>query len=122
MACWCKDCQLTCPVHILWPWFQKLELGTNPFADINPVQALSTLRCLLQQLEIEEAGQYRTQDLRRGHAKDILENGGSLHEILSAGGWKSPAFLEYLDLGQPEMGTVFEYHLAESSSEDEGDC
>ena len=55
-----------------------------------------------------------------GVAQDLLVNGASLAEILSAGQWKSPAFLAYLDLETLEKGAVIEAHRDESSSDDEG--
>ena len=69
---------------------------------------------------MEDAGSYRCHDIRRGHARDLQLNGGSLYEILAAGEWKSPAFLDYLELVELESGAVVEAHMAESSSEDEG--
>ena len=71
-------------------------------------------------LDIEGAKSYRTHDLRRGHAEDLEMGGASLFEILSAGEWRSPAFLTYLDLHELEKGAVVEAHLEESSSEDGG--
>ena len=62
---------------------------------------------------------YRCHDLRRGHAKDMQLNGATLYEILAAGEWKSPAFLDYMSLMELETGAVIEAHQAESSSEDE---
>ena len=117
-ACWCGQCQVTCPVHVLWPFFAKLELGKMAFAGVYAGSALKQLRAMLQVLGIENFGQYRCHDLRRGHAKDMQLRGASLYEILAAGEWKSPAFLDYLSLMDLEMGAVIEAHQAESSSED----
>jgi len=83
--------------------------------------ALGSLRAILKALDVEGWKWYRTHDLRRGHARDLQLSGANLFHILSAGEWKSPAFLAYLDLTQLEMGAVVEAHLAESSSEDEGE-
>tara|TARA_B100000780_G_C20973801_1_gene388888 strand:- start:220 stop:432 length:213 start_codon:yes stop_codon:yes gene_type:complete len=68
---------------------------------------------------VPEYGMYKTHDIRRGHAQDLLANGASLALILRAGQWRSPAFLEYLDLEALEKGAVVEAHLDESSSDDE---
>ena len=70
-------------------------------------------------LQIVDAPKYRTQDLRRGHAQDLLESGATLGEILRAGQWRSPAFLKYLDLESLEQDAVVEAHLDESSSDGE---
>lgn len=62
----------------------------------------------------------RTHDWRRGHAKDMQMNGKRLWEILQAGDWRSPAFMEYLDLHRLEEDGVAEAHgVAELSDDDE---
>ena len=71
-------------------------------------------------MKVPEAKHYRTHDLRRGHAKDLVQKGANLCEILSAGEWRSPAFLSYIDYCELERGAVAEAHYNESSSEDEG--
>ena len=55
---------------------------------------------------IANASLYRCHDLRRGHAKDLQESGAPLRVILEAGEWKSPAFLEYLDIHKLETDLV----------------
>ena len=118
-ACWCKSCVDTCPVHTLWPFFRGVGEGVMPFEDFTPGYALKALRNMLRRLQVPQAGVYRTHDIRRGHAQDLLVKGASLSEILRAGQWKSPAFLEYLDLEVLEKGAVLEANLDESSSDDE---
>ena len=119
-ACWCCQCQITCPVHALWPYFEKLKIGEMAFPGIYAGKALRQLRTMLELLGIENASRFRCHDLRRGHAKDLQLRGANLYEILAAGEWRSKAFLEYLSPGDLEMGAVIEAHQAESSSEDEG--
>ena len=118
-ACWCKSCAATCPVHALWHYFSGLEKGAEPFSAFTPGFALKSLRNMLRRLMVPEYGMYRTHDIRRGHAQDLLAKGASLALILRAGQWRSPAFLEYLDLEALEKGAVVEAHLDESSSDDE---
>ena len=60
---------------------------------------------------------FRTQDLRRGHALDLQLSGAPLWAILSAGEWKSPAFLQYLDMHRLETELVVQAHLDESEGE-----
>lgn len=43
--------------------------------------------------------------------------GASLYEILKAGEWSSPAFLNYLDLHELEKEAVVEAHMDESDDE-----
>ena len=115
-GCWCKECSKTCPVHVLGPMLDELQHGEKMFPGISAGEALRMLRVMLTALGIAKAQQYRTHDLRRGHAKDLQLSGGltwrvhawrsgwrcvpgaPLWEILAAGEWRSPAFLAYLDL------------------------
>ena len=66
-------------------------------------------------------------DLRRGHAADIQQNGGTIYEILAAGEWKPGSHLAYLDKKALECGAVSEAHLqvvvtdTSSGAEEDGD-
>ena len=115
----CETCRFTCPVHVLWPYFEKFPVGTKPFQDITLAKSLKTLRMLLGRLCVNDAFAYRCHDIRRGHANDMLQRGRSRYEMLMAGEWRSPAFLTYLDMIELEMGAVIEAHADESSSGDE---
>ena len=117
-SCWCASCKATCPVHVLGKFLMEFCPGSAPFASISPGAALSFLRNLLEWLEVPSAGSHRTHDLRRGHAKDLQLSGASLAEILAAGQWRSPAFLQYLDVEQLEHDAVVAAHLDESSESD----
>jgi hypothetical protein len=114
-SCWCASCKATCPVHVLGKFLMEFCPGDAPFAGISAGTALSLLRNLLEWLEVSNVTSYRTHDLRRGHAKDLQVSGASLAEILAAGQWRSPAFLQYLDIEQLEHDAVVEAHLEESS-------
>ena len=78
-------------------------------------------------LGVPEAHLYRTHDLRRGHAQawaarlparsawgsaqNMLEWGqshGRMVEILNAGQWRSPAFLQCISTLELEAGAVLE--------------
>ena len=102
----CETCEFTCPVHVLWPFFEKFPVGTKPFQDITPAKSLKTLRMLLGKLCVNDAFAYRCHDIRRGHANDMLQRGRSLYEILMAGEWRSPAFMTYIDMCELEKGAV----------------
>ena len=73
-----------------------------------PARALSDLRQMLEMVGTPKAKEYRCHDLRRGHALDLQLKGTPLHEILAAGEWRSPAFLEYLDRHAAERDMVQE--------------
>ncbi len=95
---------------------------------------------MLDLLEVKDAQLYRTHDLRRGHAQDLIESGANLAEILAAGQldhvawlgllydglragqWRSPAFMSYIDAQELERRAVVEAHVEESSDEDDDDA
>ncbi len=103
--------------------------------------ALEKLRFMLGQVGVVKAELFRTHDLRRGHARDLQLSGRRVHstcalcvgisghwfagaplwQILNAGEWRSPAFLEYMDLHRLEGDLVVQAHVDESESEDESD-
>ena len=45
------------------------------FGCVTAANALSTMRFILVQMGVEQASDYRTHDLRRGHAQDLVESG-----------------------------------------------
>ena len=114
-ACWCHQCTLTCPLHVLGGYFKALGCGAAPFVAFTPASALASLRSVLRELGVANANAYRTHDFRRGHARDMQARGATLREILDAGEWRSPSFLGYLDLDQLEADVVLEAHLNDSS-------
>ena len=57
--------------------------------------------------------------IRRGHADDLRASGATLYEILTAGQWRSPAFLTYLDIHTLEADAVLQAHMDESSSDED---
>ena len=116
--CWCASCPVTCPVHTLGVYFNSLDFGAQPFSWFSAADALKCLRGFLEFLKVPEADLYRCHDLRRGHARDLQAMGKTLAEILAAGGWRSPAFLDYMDKQQLEDDVVVEAHLGDSSDED----
>ena len=116
--CWCNSCRLTCPVHVLGPFLLECGPGAQPLAMHDARSALQVLRGWLGVLQVDNASSYRTHDLRRGHARDMLVAGARLCEILRAGEWRSAAFLAYLDKAELECGATLEAHLGESSDEE----
>ena len=59
-------------------------------------------------LGVPNSLEYGLQSLRRGHAQQILDDGGTLADVLKAGQWASPAFLLYLDYTDVEQAAVLE--------------
>ena len=100
--------------------FRDMPAGSRPFAGITSTQAVRCLRALLQEMEVPEAGLYRTHDFRRGHAHDLQMSGAPLSVILEAGEWRSATCPQqcYMDSVALEASTVLEAHMAESDGSD----
>ncbi len=67
--------QVSCPIHSIGIWLDKQNEGEAVFANIGAAAALQQLRLLLQLLEVPDWETYRSHDLRRGHAQDLVESG-----------------------------------------------
>ena len=117
-SCWCQKSSITCPIHALGADLASCGHGDALFPGITAPKALSTLRSVLAALGIEQAADYKPQDFRGGHADDLRASGAPLRTILEAGGWRSPAFMKYLNLDQLESGMVVQAHLDEGSHDD----
>lgn len=115
--CWCRESQLTCPVHILGAWLEKLPSGARPFVHLGAGAALAALRRSLTVLGISSPQSYKLHDFRRGHAHHLAACGQPLHVILRAGEWRSAAFLAYLDVCELDTRAVLEAHWVDSDAE-----
>ena len=71
---------------------RECKQGEALFSNITPNEALGTLRHLLGQIGVENHREYRTHDLRRGHADDLFASSAPFVVILRAGDWDSVAF------------------------------
>jgi hypothetical protein len=74
-GCWCKQSPKTCPVHVVGPYLDQHGEGQPLFAGVTATSTLKVLRQMLGALNVEGACDYRTHDLRRGHAKDLQQSG-----------------------------------------------
>ena len=93
----------------------------SPHAHSYLGSALAQLRVMLSLLCVENAGSYRTHDLRRGHARVMQAWGATAREILEMGGWRSGACMEYLDRDCLVDDAVLEAHLVESDAGEDSD-
>ena len=73
-GCWCRESSRTCPLHALGPLVASCAFGQRVF-DVSPANALGVLREILCGMGVEKAESYRTHDLRRGHAQDLVDSG-----------------------------------------------
>ena len=85
---------------------------------------IKALRMLLGSLGVMRAADYRTHDLRRGHADDLRRSGGRAAEIYRAGTWKpsSRGPFSYLHLSEIEMDAVDEAADPWSSDYESDEC
>ena len=104
---------------VLGPLIKESSPGAALFGGITGQDALRKLRFMLAAIGVENSEQYRSHDIRRGHALDLQCAGVPLWQILEAGEWSSPAFLKYLDLHRLDAELVVQAHAGESDSEDE---
>ena len=119
-TCSCAGSPLMCPVHILWDKFlANVPVDTKPWLNVSAAQVMKWIRGAFLALtvcvwngrqiygvvfckQVPNASAYGTHSLRRGHARDLLESGATLAEILRAGQWRSAAFMRYLNLADIE--------------------
>ena len=106
--CICHSYPRLCPVHI----FSRLVDATKR-AMVGKIFQFSysafqnTMRVHLRDLGVEGYQDYSTKAFRRGTAQEMVATGSSLAEVLSAGQWRSAAFLLYLRRADIEEDAVF---------------
>lgn len=81
-TCWCRESPATCPLHKLGPVVRALRSGAFVFPDVTSDKARRALKYLLIRVGVEDAGEYRLHDLRRGHGKDLQMSGETNQKIL----------------------------------------
>jgi len=121
-TCWCgmqpQEASI-CPVHVFGAWAATHDSGAALFAGLTLHVVVKTLRSWLRDGNIiENPGECRPHDFRRGHVRDMQESGASLQEILLAGGWRGPGFMKYMHLGDLERVAVIQAHQNDSSEDE----
>ena len=124
-GCLCNlgpDASDICPAHVLC----KALVGKAPGCPLFPTwkakgsaALLASLRGRLTLLGTPNPAEYGLQSLRRGHAQQLLDDGGTLADVLKAGQWSSPAFLLYLDYAEVEQTAVLESWCFPASDHEE---
>jgi len=74
-GCWCKESEATCPIHAIGPFIDRCPIGERPFGHVTAQKAVRILRVGLAAVGVQNAIEYRTHDLRRGHAEDLRRSG-----------------------------------------------
>ena len=119
--CICHSHPKLCPVHI----FSRLATAARR-SMVGKVFGFTyssfqnTMRGHLSDLNVEHHQEYSTKAFRRGTAQEMVATGSSLAEVLSAGQWRSAAFLLYLRQADIEEDAVFAAFDQLSDDEDAG--
>jgi integrase len=118
--CICARSQLLCPVHTFERWLKSKRFQGRPSGPLFPGLSASSLQRRMQELA-RRAGHpswsaIRLHGFRRGMAQDILKRGGSLSEVLRSGGWRSAAFLAYLDKDDLEQEVILDFLCDDDAS------
>ena len=117
--CTCQQSPDSCVYHLIGALLDGTPIGGTMFGEMSVGAANLSLRLMLNEIGTENACMYRTHDLRRGHAEDLRLAGAPLWKILAAGEWRSPAFMEYLDVHRMETDLVMQGCLDEESDSDQ---
>ena len=117
-TCNSSRCSATCPVHCLARFLEAVPAGTCVWGGLNATNCNVDLKVCLECTGVRGASDFTTHSLRRGHGDDLRRSGGTLCTILNAGGWKSSAFMNYMDTQHLESCAVLEAHMAESSDDE----
>lgn len=117
-SCWCARCKDTCPNHRLGVWVRDMPDGTMLFSGISQQGVNQALRRRVRSCGVPDAASFSSKVFRRGHARDMVQRGSRIAEILAAGQWRSPQFMKYLDIQELESATVLEAALADESASD----
>ena len=109
-----------CPVHVLGQLLVGRPRGSPVFPSWRQrtgAELRRSLRRRLCLLGIPNATEYGLQSFRRGRAQQILDDGGTLADVLRAGQWSSPAFLLYADYAEVECSAVLESYCFQGGEE-----
>ena len=100
---------LLCPVHAFAGWRRvRANRHGRVFPGLNYTSFVRVLRAHLRALAVPDADTFATHGFRRGTAQQMLREGSNLGEILAAGDWRSPVFLQYLERSQVVEASVLD--------------
>ena len=106
--CICDSHRVLCPVHIFGRVGKALGRPlSGKLFNFSYQSFHNVLRAHLNTLGVEDAAKYTSKAFRRGTAREMLASGSSLAEVLTAGQWRSSAFMLYLDRAEVEEAAVF---------------
>ena len=116
--CSCKSSRTLCGVCALQAQIREHRAkGLGDSSPLFPVSASVGLKRIREACKTLGFPQISWHAFRRGAARDMLEKGCSLAQVLLAGGWRSSAFLKYLSRRDVDARMALELSFANSDSE-----
>lgn len=97
-ACACPRDPVMCAPHAFMRWVVRTSRPAyGRLFQMGPTSFTRILRGYLRLLEVPSPDTFSSHGFRRGTAQELLAKNAPLSHILRAGGWRSAAFLEYLE-------------------------
>ena len=119
-VCTCSTCTSTCGVCAIWTLVARhhrrgSSSSDRILPDLSHHAALEGLKKHANAIDLKTRVGWHA--FRRGRASDMLRSGDSLAQILTAGGWRSCAFLKYITDKELDSRVALNTTLAMSDSE-----
>ena len=114
--CTCRTDKKTCAVHLALPVLQGKQQGQRLW-DGTGAGFIQQVRRLLAQMGVPGAMHFSGKAFRAGKATAMAASGSSIGSILTAGEWRSAAFLSYID--ETEVDAACLLHKALEDSDDD---
>ena len=118
-SCCCKKLGKDMCPHAVLSKYVPVRQGAQCLFQVTYEWFLRNLRAVLAELGVNESKKFGSHAFRRGCADDMRESKAPLRDILEAGGWRSAAFLLYLDREEVQKDAVAQVAADFSSDEDE---
>jgi len=106
-----READPLCPVHAFYQYLSDCRRSGSVgklFPSLNPTSFQRVLRIHLRRAGFPDADSATTHGFRRGTTQELVRKEGSLADILRSGGWKSSAFIAYLDRCELDCLAIFD--------------
>ena len=98
---WCEQSSVTCPAHASKNIVGCMRAGHKPFKKVSSYKVPALLGGRMRKLDMPMRDAYETKDLRRGHARGLIQKTSpTLKEVMAMGQWKSSALIDHLDINE----------------------
>ena len=117
-SCRCPEDKLMCPVHAVRELLRvQRRQRKGPMFFVTPAAFTKGLRRHAEAAGLVRAQQRCSHEFRRGTARELVKQGGTLGHIMKAGDWSSAAFNEYLDKDYIDQAALLEV-ITDQDSDD----